>query len=107
MEGMARFLLSKKRDIRTQHALQHTATHCNTHHNTHDLHALKRDIHALSRLYGAPSQGNVEDFLRRGDRGFAAPDASFQLRLDIDTQIASIRQISMGEGGGAGRNSHA
>ena len=43
-------------------------------------------------------QSNVEDFLRRGDRGFAAPDASFQLRMDVDSQVNAIRQIAMSDG---------
>ena len=32
----------------------------------------------------------------------AAPDASFQLRLDTDTQIATVRQIALVEAGGSG-----
>jgi len=46
----------------------------------------------------ASVEGNVEDFLLRCDRGFAAPDPSFQLRLDVDSQIAAIRHITMAEG---------
>ena len=34
----------------------------------------------------------------RSDRGFAAPDASFQLRLDVESQLAAIRHITMAEG---------
>ena len=34
----------------------------------------------------------------RSDRGFAAPDVSFQLRLDVDPQLAAIRHITMADG---------
>ena len=48
--------------------------------------------------HAAVLQGNVEDFLMRSDRGFAAPDVSFQLRLDMDPQLAAIQHITMAEG---------
>ena len=48
----------------------------------------------------AAVEGSVEEMLREGNRGFAAPDPSFQLTLHSDRTIAHVRQITLAENGG-------
>ena len=58
----------------------------------------------------AAVEATIEESLRKAERGFTAPDASFKLKIDTEPQMMAIRQIQMSESGvgpGGGRGGRA
>jgi hypothetical protein len=53
----------------------------------------------------AAVEAAVDEALRRGERGFVVPDASFKLKLNTEPQMTAIRHIGMSDSevGGVGR----